>query len=152
MLFPTHLFIGIVFFLILKDFFNGGNIIIFFFLVLLGSILPDIDSNKSKINRWSGFIGIILAFFTKHRGIYHSILTHIFLFFAISFFFQTYYASALFIGYLAHLTGDAVTRQGVVVFYPFSKFKLRGPVKVGSFEEGVIMLILTILIVKELFF
>ena len=151
MLFHTHILLGVVLFLLIKDLFVGGNQVLFFFLVLLGSILPDIDSKDSKINRWSGVIGTVVAFFFKHRGLFHSLILHVILFFVVSYFFGTYYASGLMIGYFAHLLGDGFTRGGIAVFYPFSKFKVRGPVRVGGFFEGLIMVALFFLIVWQFF-
>ncbi len=149
MLFHTHILLGVVVFLLIKDFFHGGNQIIFFFLVLLGSILPDIDERKSKINRWSGILGIVIAFFFKHRGLFHSILFHLGIFFIIYHFFNLYYASGLFIGYLAHVLGDGVTLMGLSLFYPFSNFKVKGPIKVGGFLESIILVVLFVLIVWQ---
>ena len=149
MLFHTHIILGIVVFLFVKDIFNGGNQIIFFLLVLLGSILPDIDEKHSKINRWSGFFGLIIAFFFKHRGLFHSIVLHGLLFLILSVAFQKYYAFALLSGYLAHIIGDGVTLAGVPIFYPFSNFKIKGPVKVGGWMEGVLFLLLVGLVVSR---
>jgi inner membrane protein len=151
MLFPTHILLGIVFFLLLKDFFSGGNEVIFFLLVLLGSVLPDIDEKNSKVNRWFGFLGLFIAFFAKHRGFFHSLLFHGILFLIISYFFNTYYAFALFLGYLAHLVGDSVTPMGVQLFYPFLKFKFRGPIKTGGFYESIVLVLLVVVILKEFF-
>jgi inner membrane protein len=114
--------------------------------VLLGSILPDLDERNSKINQWSGFIGKIIVFFFKHRGLLHSLLFHVGLFVLVSYTFNTYYAAALFIGYIAHLIGDGITPMGVQVLYPFSKFKLRGPFRVGGFVEKIIMVSLSVFI------
>ena len=69
MLFQTHILLGVVLFLLSRPLLQEGNEIVFFLLVLLGSILPDIDSRNSKINRWSGAIGIIVVFFaSKHSN------------------------------------------------------------------------------------
>ena len=151
MLFQTHILLGVVLFLLSRPLLQEGNEIVFFLLVLLGSILPDIDSRNSKINRWSGAIGIIVVFFAKHRSLFHSLVFHISLFFVVQYFFDWYYATALLLGYLAHLIGDGITPAGVMVLYPFSSFKIRGPVKVGGFMEGVVMVLLAFLIVKEFF-
>jgi len=152
MLFHTHVLFGITSFLVLKDYFSGGNELIFFLLVLLGSVLPDIDEYRSKIKQWSGFIGSIITFFTKHRGIFHSFLFALLLSFVVMFVWNHYYASALFIGYLTHLIADSLTPMGIPVLYPFSEFKVRGPIKVGSIGEWVILIGLVVLIVKELVF
>ncbi len=150
MLFRTHLLLGIIFFLLAKDF-VGGNDVIFFLLVLFGSILPDIDEGRSKINRWSGFLGGIIAFFSKHRGFFHSLLFFILLFFACAYFWSPYYGAALLLGYAAHALGDGITPMGIQVFYPFSQFKMKGPIRTGSFAEGILFVILMVLIVRELF-
>ncbi len=149
MLFQTHLMLGIVFFLLLENFFPDNQFVVLF-LVLLGSILPDIDDYRSKINQWSGFIGRIIAFFTQHRGMFHSLLLYLGLFFVMAYFWEEYYGRALFLGYLAHLIGDGMTKQGLQVFYPFSKFKVRGPVRVGGYLELIIFLLLVVVVLKML--
>lgn len=150
MLFPTHILLGISIFLVLRDFFSGGNEGIFFLFVLLGSILPDIDAKKSKINRWTGIIGMVVAAISKHRGFFHSLLFYSVLFFVLGYFFNFYYGAALMLGYLAHIIGDGVTLQGVRIFYPFSNFRLRGFVRVGGFTENVILLALFVFIILKL--
>ena len=149
MLFLTHILLGITFFLLLRNYFSEGSTILFFLLILLGSILPDIDEKHSRINKWFGIVGSIVAFFAKHRGFFHSLLFHGIIFFAISYFFNTYYAWALLLGYTAHIVGDGITPMGVQLFYPFSQFKIRGPIKTGGFWEGIIMIVLIIVIIKQ---
>lgn len=151
MLFPTHILLGIVLFLVIKDFFPGTNQIIAFILVLLGSVLPDIDEGRSKINRWSGILGIIVAFFSRHRGFFHSLVFHLIVFFTVNYFLGVYYASALLLGYFSHLIGDGITPMGVQVLYPFFKFKLRGPIIVGGIAEKVIMITLAGFVTAKLF-
>lgn len=152
MLFYTHLLLGVLFFSISKPFFSGSHELAFLLLVLLGSILPDIDESKSKINQWFGAGGKIAGLFSQHRGIFHSLIFTVFLFLLIGFFTQTYYAYALALGYLSHLIGDAFTSMGVQMLYPFSKFKLSGPIKVGGLGEMLIMVLLAAIIIKLLFF
>ncbi len=152
MLFYTHLVLGLVAFLLTRTYFSGGNEIIFFFILLLGSIFPDIDDGKSKMKKASGIIGSIISFFFKHRGIFHSFLFALLGLGLISFFWKSYYAWAFFIGYLVHLLGDALTPHGITFFYPFSKFKIRGPIRVGGIGETIILIGLVLLIVKEMVF
>ena len=151
MLFHTHLMFGVVTFILLSPVFSGGNEIIFLGLVLLGSILPDIDDGKSKIKKASGVLGSIISFIFKHRGIFHSLVMVIALFVALSLW-STYYAFGLCIGYLSHLLSDALTPMGVKFLYPISHWKLRGPIKVGSIGEWVVLFGLVILVIKELIF
>ena len=150
MLFCTHLLFGITFFLLLKDYFFGGNILVLFFLVLLGAILPDIDESNSKISKEAGFLGTIVSFLFKHRGIFHSLVLAVLVSFLLGWFWQWPYGIALFVGYLSHLLADGLTPMGVQIFYPLSKFKLRGPVKTGGWGEWLILVLLIVVIVKEL--
>lgn len=145
-LFYTHILLAGAVFLLIKDLLMGGNWLIFLLMMLGGSILPDIDVSSSKINQWSGFLGKVIAFFTTHRGIFHSPLLFIIFFIILSYFWSTYYAWGLIAGYLTHMFGDGITRMGVQPFYPF-KFKVRGPVTVGGLNEGIIAILLIILII-----
>jgi len=151
-MFHTHILLGITVFLVANNFFTGGNEIIFFLLVLLGSILPDIDARRSKINQWTGIIGIFIAFFAKHRGLFHSLILHASLMFVITIYWSNYYAWALFLGYIAHIIGDSITKMGVQIFYPFSNFKVRGPLRSGGFTEGIILVCLAFFIIKKILF
>ena len=151
MLFHTHIMFGITAFILLSPVFSGGNEILFLVFVLLGSVLPDIDDGKSKIKKASGVIGSIVSFMFKHRGIFHSLIMVIVLFIVMSFW-DSYYAWALCVGYLSHLISDALTPMGIHFLYPFSSFKLRGPIKVGGIGEWVVLFGLIILVVKELLF
>lgn len=150
MLFQTHILLGIIVFLLLKDFFTGGNQYLFLFLLLLGSILPDIDEPHSKINKWSGFVGKWITFLFQHRTMFHSLFLHTTLFLILRYYWNTYYASALFLGYFAHIMGDMLTPFGVALLYPFSMRKVRGPIRVGGVVEKGIMVVLVILIVWRL--
>ncbi len=149
MLFQSHVLLGVIFFLLVRNWFSGGNEIVFFLLVLLGSVLPDIDSSKSRVNKWSGIFGVIVGFAFRHRGIFHSLLFHLLLFFIVRSFFGVYYASGLFLGYLAHLVGDGISKGGVKVFYPFSSYKVRGFMKVGGFVEGLLFVVMFLLILWQ---
>ena len=151
MLFHTHLMFGVVTFILLSPVFSGGNEILFLVFVLLGSVLPDIDDGNSKIKKASGVLGSLISFMFKHRGIFHSLVFVVILFIVMSFW-NTYYAWALTIGYLSHLLSDSLTPMGIQFLYPFSSWKLRGPIKVGGIGEWVVLFGLIILVVKELLF
>ena len=103
------------------------------------------------MNQWSGIFGRIIAFFTKHRGIFHSIVLHLAIFLVMTYFFGVYYGRGLFLGYLAHLIGDGVSRRGILIFYPFSKFKIKGPLKVGGIAEWLIMGCMILIVLYKLF-
>jgi len=149
MLFRTHILFGLAAFMLASNFITANYL--FLSLVLLGSILPDIDEKHSKMNQWVGIFGNLTVFLTKHRGIIHSLPFNFLLLSTISFFFGTYYAIALSVGYVSHLLADGLTPMGVHLFYPFSNFRINGPVRTGSFAENIISLILFIVITIQLF-
>lgn len=150
MLFLTHLLFGVLIALTAKDFLFGGNYPIFFLLVLLGSVLPDIDEESSKITKWSGIIGRIISFFSKHRGFFHSLLFVVLVTLVAKYFLKEYYAWGLLLGLAGHLFSDGLTRKGVNFFYPFSKLKMKGWLRVGSWEEMIVILLLVLLIVWKI--
>ena len=149
MMFPTHILLGITFFFLLHDVIGSSVGILFF--VLLGAVLPDIDSKGSVINRWSGIIGNFAVFVSKHRGLFHSFLFFGLLSAIIGYGWNSSYAFGLLVGYAAHMAGDGITPMGVQIFYPFSKFKIRGPIHVGGLLESGIMIMLVLVIIKNLF-
>jgi len=151
MLFFTHILLGFTLFLFTKDLFSGGSQIVFCILLLFGSILPDIDSEESKIHRWSGIFGKIVTFFSKHRGFFHAMFIYVVIAGVISYFINSYYGLALLFGYFTHIIGDGMTLDGVAPLYPFSKSRIHGPVRVGGFVEMVVAAILILLILWKFF-
>jgi membrane-bound metal-dependent hydrolase YbcI (DUF457 family) len=53
-----------------------------------------------------------------------------------------YVAGAFSFGCLCHIGADCVTPFGTWLFWPVSKFALRGPINVGTWEEHAIMRII----------
>ncbi len=149
MLFLTHLLLGIISFLLMRGYLIGNKILLLL-LILLGSILPDIDESHSKLNQWGGILGKIVAFFSKHRGMFHSLLFAVGLSAILGYFWSWNYGIALFIGYLSHLIGDALTPMGVQVFEPFLRFRIKGPIKTGSWMEWAVRILLMVLILTEI--
>lgn len=150
MLFLTHLLLGVLIALVAGDFISGGSYLVFFLLVLLGSLLPDIDESRSKMVRLSGVVGMAVSFFSKHRGFFHSLAFVVLVTLISRLFLGYYYAWALFLGLVGHLLADAATRKGVNLFYPFFDLKMKGWVKVSSWEETMIQVLLVLLIVWKI--
>tara|TARA_Y100000310_G_scaffold311948_1_gene358745 strand:- start:230 stop:682 length:453 start_codon:yes stop_codon:yes gene_type:complete len=148
MLFPTHILLGITLFLLLADTI-GGSLGVFLF-VLLGSILPDIDSKGSIINQWMGIFGTFAVFISKHRGLFHSLLFFGLISSIIGYGLNLSFGIALLVGYAAHMIGDGITPMGVKMFYPFSTFTIRGPIRVGGVLESGIMVLLVVVVVNKL--
>ena len=142
MLARTHFVLALFF--ILFFFLDVQGPVIFFSVFLLASIIPDIDTPFSKVGKIKLFR--ILNFFTKHRGIIHSLT---FMFFISSFFlfFKNSFWLAFVLGYSSHLILDCFTVQGVRLFYPF-KLKIKGFVKTNGLIEN---LLFTFLFLTDLF-
>ncbi len=152
MLYPTHLLLGIIMFLISHQYLSGGNVIIFFLILMVTCLFPDIDEEHSLINRATGPFGTVIAFLTKHRGIFHSLLLYLGLFITVSLIWNNYYAWAILLGYLAHLVGDGITPMGVKIFHPLHDFKIRGPIRAGSTLEGILLIILIVVVINNVWF
>ena len=111
---------------------------------LFASLLPDMDTTKSKLGRkvkfLSGFFNVLFG----HRKLFHS------LFFAAGLSFLVYLYSfelalAFFVGYISHLLIDSLNKAGIKWFYP-AKFKIKGFIKTGSFLEYVLFFVIIVLI------
>jgi inner membrane protein len=83
-------------------------------LIIVGSLLPDIDTPFSKLGKYNVFAAIML-----HRGITHSLLaTGIIA--AIGLLISPIMVWVA-VGYLSHLLADSLTPSGIRWLYPFRK-------------------------------
>ncbi|HIH52410.1 hypothetical protein AUJ61_01825 [Candidatus Pacearchaeota archaeon CG1_02_30_18] len=151
MLFKTHVIISLFGGLLLMSYFN--NSFLFLGMVLISTLIPDLDSFNSKIGK--RFSSRVLTSFTKHRGIMHSLLFLIIIYLLLYFYFQIL-SFGFLIGYSVHLFCDLITKQGLRLFYPL-KFKISGFIKTGGKMEGFLFLIfgiadLFLLIMKVTYF
>lgn len=135
MLFKTHLAFGFLIGLVTLKIFNPLNIILFLILVLIGSLLPDIDHPKSKVGKKIKLIGFLF----EHRGFFHSLLflalIHIIVF---MFFRDNPFILPLVIGYTSHLFIDCFNHKGIMPLHPFSRFRIRGFIKTGALLETIL--------------
>lgn len=119
-----------------------NNPFVFVPLVLLTSLLPDIDAQYSFFGRT-----IFLRpfqFFVKHRGIVHSFFVCLLLSIAIALFYPPA-AFPFFLGYSFHLIADSMTKEGIRPFWPSSR-TVEGPIRTGGKLEHIVFFILLILI------
>ena len=132
MLIKTHLVIVALFIILLIPFVN--NPFLFSVIAFFATILPDIDSKFSSIGKPK--INRILQFFSKHRGMFHS-LTFCFVVSLFLSFFIPVLAFAFFLGYSVHLFSDSFTKDGIPVFWPLKKHSKGFLVTGGIFEKGL---------------
>lgn len=139
MLRKTHLAIGLAVGLHLFPIVN--NKLIFLPVLIIASLLPDIDSKLSSLGNFKPFR--VLQAASSHRGILHSYTLCI----AISLVFAFFYpivAFPFFLGYSFHLLADSFTVQGIRPFWPF-KVVSAGKVTTGGRTEDIIFWIFAII-------
>ena len=138
MMFHTHLAFAFLIGIFSISFLNPPNQILFLVLLLFASALPDVDSENSKVG---SKVKIISSLF-EHRGFFHSIFALLlFALLTVYLLNQKEYFFAVAIGYGSHLLGDMISKHGVAFFYPLTKKKLHGFMKVGGLFEIVLLVV-----------
>lgn len=129
----THLLFGLILSWIAVDVVGVNDAFVTVALILLASLLPDIDERTSTLGRKVKLVGLL----SKHRSFFHSIFFLVICMVLLSIFLQleTVYWFAL--AYLLHLLLDALTPMGVRPFWP-SELRIKGFVRVGSVLEKLI--------------
>ena len=146
MMYYSHLAFGLLLSLLYIDFFGVENQVIFLLVVLFFSLFPDIDETKSKIGRENKILSKTINFFFGHRGIFHTIYIPVLLFLILILFnVKVIIGIAVFIGYLSHLFLDAITRHGIMPFYPIYNKRISGFIRTNSIiEKGFFIIIIAL--------
>ncbi|MDD5193564.1 MAG: metal-dependent hydrolase [Candidatus Nanoarchaeia archaeon] len=139
MLLKTHLMFAVLLIIIMLPYAN--NKIVFLGLVLIGTIIPDLDSSCSKFGK--RLIFRPFQFFVKHRGIMHTFTFVLILFFILNRYYS-FIAFPLLLGYSLHLITDSFTKQGIIVLWPL-KFRIRGLLTTGGAFENLLFNLLVFL-------
>ncbi len=134
MLIRTHLAIAILIILLFVN--HVESQFLFIGMVLLATLVPDIDSAFSKIGSYKIFR--FFQFFIKHRGVLHS-LTFAVIFGIVLSIFWPVAAFGFFLGYALHIFADSFTKEGVSAFWPSSK-RSQGLIRTGSHVETVLFI------------
>ena len=149
MMFITHISFAIFISLMIIKFSPPVSRYFFLLAMVLGSLLPDLDSATSFIGKKFKLVSL----FFKHRGMIHGIvfLTG----FSIIVFLITknfYYFLAFATGYLSHLLLDSMTPSGVAFFWP-GKNRVRGKVYTTGIWDFLILFLFValdlVLIIKN---
>ncbi len=139
MLLKTHLAFGFFVGLIALKVSKPPNPLLFFILILVGSVLPDIDHPKSKIGKKVKIVGFLF----EHRGFFHSLLFLAFIHIILAVFFKNnYFVLPLVIGYTSHVLIDCFNHRGIMPLHPFSRVRIKGFMKTGALAETVLFLLL----------
>lgn len=112
-------------------------------IVVLGSLLPDIDHPKSWVGRRTRPVSTAIASALGHRGVTHSAIAVAGLTFLLL---HAGYGrdavAALTIGYLSHLAADMLTPRGLRLAWPFPGTWSLPLCRTGSATENLIVLLL----------
>jgi len=113
-------------------------------LVLLASVVPDIDSHKSFVGRLARPLSDVIEGFAQHRGVLHSMLLPSAACFALIIAGYKQLAFPLFLGYCSHIIADALTSEGVAPFSPISGLRIHGLFSTGGLLEYVVFVSLVV--------
>ncbi len=150
MMWHTHLAFGLLFGILAMQYFNHGNAAIFLFFVLVGSLIPDVDSKESKINQKLGITKVFAAM--GHRGICHTIWFAAIIGGGVYLLWSKVIGTALFIGMFSHLFADSLTMAGVDYLHPFATWHHRGFIQTGKIGETIVLVMVLLLTVWVVFF
>ena len=111
-------------------------------VVMLSSLLPDIDHPGSWLGRRLKIISVPLSNIIGHRGFTHSLLAvFLIVYCLLSYFYNlNYILLAIFIGYLSHILADFLTKSGVPLLWP-AKNRFFMPIlafRTGSYVEYLV--------------
>ena len=132
MIFRTHLAFCLLICLLIYNYFSLD--ILFIPAALFAAGFPDIDNPGSKYGKKLGIISKLINLIFRHRGIFHSLFFGVIIS-LILFFIEDIYGIGFFLGFLSHLIGDSLTKQGINFLYPFGGLKLKGFIQTGGFAE-----------------
>ena len=141
----THLAVGLAFALLFLPRIN--NKIIFLPVVLICSLLPDIDHPNSYLGHHKLFRPLQWA--SKHRGIFHSFTLCIIISILFAFFLPVL-ALPFFLGYSAHLAADSFTLDGITPLWPWKRTS-NGFLRTGGKTESSIFILFIALDIILLF-
>lgn len=136
MMLKTHLMFAIFVSLVFFKYVN--NQVVFIIMVIVATILPDLDSKNSTYGKNEIFAPI--QSLTEHRGFIHSFTTAVILASLIAIWWPVA-SFGFFIGYCIHLITDSFTKEGIQPFWPF-KWKTSGPLVTGGKIEELLFLAL----------
>ncbi|MBW2979876.1 metal-dependent hydrolase [Candidatus Woesearchaeota archaeon] len=139
MMYRTHLAFGLFAGLMFLPSFGILDRLLFLGFVLVGALIPDVDTPESKFGKKTGILSHLFRFLAGHRGIFHSVFAAI-LFSGLVWMFNQTYGMALFIGYASHLVIDGLTKNGINFLHPVSNFRISGFITTGGMSENLLLI------------
>jgi membrane-bound metal-dependent hydrolase YbcI (DUF457 family) len=139
MLLRTHLAFAVLMIVLFVEHVNSK--LIFIGMVIVATVMPDLDSGFSSWGRHMIFRP--LQFFVKHRGIIHSFTFAVVASIALAVFWPVG-ALGFFVGYSVHLICDSFTKDGIQPFWPL-RVRSSGFIRSGGRVEDSLFLMLVLI-------
>ena len=139
MLMKTHMAIAVFFILLFVN--SVSSKLVFIFIMLIATLIPDLDSGFSTIG--NSRVARIFQIFVTHRGVFHSFTFCIIVSILLAAFVPVL-ALPFFFGYSLHLFSDSFTREGIKPFWPWSKTS-SWLFRTGGLFETNLLIVFTIL-------
>ena len=158
----THLLTGVCAGVLTAASIASDNAIMFGLTITatcMGSIIPDIDNEKSMVGSNIKILSKLINKISGHRGFTHAPLLLAVFFIAMYYVMKhyqfEYYMPVLYgytIGYTSHLLLDMLTKNGIPLLYPFLKKRTHiFNIKSGGIAEFLILCGLLVIIIASLF-
>lgn len=142
-MYRTHIMFGVFLAVLALFLFKIDQPLWFFGAVLFGSIFVDIDESHSFFGRRVKPLSWFIQNTLGHRGVFHSLLMATIIAFIWYYFLGIIIALGFLLGYVGHLLMDGITQGGVRIFFPFSKYQIRGFFRTGGFAEMIFFVLLS---------
>src|SRR3989338_865471 len=140
MLSRTHAAFAIFLAFFSLNFFEASNVLAFLFFTAFFSLLYDIDEHNSFIGKRARPVSNIIELIFRHRGLLHTLYVPIIFSLVFFIFNKKILVATVLIGYLSHLSLDALTPAGIAPLQPLLKFKIKFFIKTGSIIEFLLFL------------
>ena len=140
MRYKTHLAFGLFCGLMFLPNIDVFSRFIFMGIVLIGSLMPDVDTPESKLGRKVPLLSTFFRFLAGHRGIFHSVFAAAAFSGLVWVFVNPTYGTALFVGYASHLVIDCLTKNGINFLHPISNFRISGFITTGGMSENLLLI------------
>lgn len=150
MMFKTHLALGILASITAINYLQIESRMLFGGVLVLASVIPDIDVSKSKVGKKIKPVSSIIGFIFGHRGVVHTIYPPLIVGLLAYLTGYSLAGSAFLIGYGTHLISDMATLQGIMPLFPLSKARAAGFMKTGGMTEYAVFFLTVIATVKLL--
>jgi len=151
MLLKTHIAFAVFLSLLIIKYFSVEKQILFFSVVILSSLIADIDEKTSIVSKRTRPLSFFINSLFKHRTFFHSLFFPFFIYLVLVSFDLSFIGIPFLVGYLSHLFLDALSKEGIMPFFPLKK-RLRGFISSGSFIENFIFVLFFILDCVLVFF